>query len=348
MSEWWRTAAIYQVYVRSFADANGDGIGDLPGVRSRLPYLRNLGVDGLWLTPFYPSPDADHGYDVSDYTDVDPEFGTLADFDALVEDAHELGLRVVIDVVPNHTSSRASLVPECALRSQPPRPRALRLPPGTRRRPAEQLDVRFPRSRVDARREERRVLPPFLHPATTRPRLDLDTVARYVRPDQLQLAFNFALVHDEWDEQAMPDTIDRTLSVRSRHCAVNVGVREPRRDPPPDALRRRRRGQATRASRGPALLALPGTAFVYEGQELGLEEVDLPDEARRDPIFFRDARRPKGTRRLPRPDPVGVDAAGIRLHDGSAVASEGELMLSSEPLTDDRFLPGSAAWVRAT
>jgi alpha-glucosidase len=104
MSEWWRSAVIYQVYVRSFADANGDGIGDLPGIRSRLAYLRDLGVDGLWLTPFYPSPGADHGYDVSDYTDVDRQFGTVADFDALVEDAHALGLRVVIDIVPNHTS----------------------------------------------------------------------------------------------------------------------------------------------------------------------------------------------------------------------------------------------------
>src|SRR2546423_2515614 len=105
MSEWWREAVFYEIYVRSFADANGDGIGDLPGIRSRLPYLDDLGVDAIWLTPFYPSPGADHGYDVADYVDVDPQFGTLDDFDALVTDAHELGLRVVIDVVPNHTSS---------------------------------------------------------------------------------------------------------------------------------------------------------------------------------------------------------------------------------------------------
>ena len=102
--EWWRKTVVYQIYVRSFADSDGDGVGDLNGVRSRLPYLRDLGVDGFWLTPFYPSPGADHGYDVADYTDVDPELGTLADFDALVEEAHALGLRVLVDIVPNHTS----------------------------------------------------------------------------------------------------------------------------------------------------------------------------------------------------------------------------------------------------
>ena len=84
VSEWWRSAAFYQIYVRSFQDSNGDGIGDLPGIRSRLPYLKELGVDALWLTPFYPSPQADHGYDVADYVDVDPQFGSLEDFDALV------------------------------------------------------------------------------------------------------------------------------------------------------------------------------------------------------------------------------------------------------------------------
>ena len=102
---WWRNAIIYEIYVRSFADSDGDGVGDLSGIRSRLPYLRALGVDGIWLTPFYPSPGADHGYDVSDYVDVDPRLGTLEDFDVLVADAHALGLRVVIDIVPNHTSS---------------------------------------------------------------------------------------------------------------------------------------------------------------------------------------------------------------------------------------------------
>ncbi|EID53056.1 glycoside hydrolase family 13 protein [Saccharomonospora xinjiangensis] len=105
-NEWWRTAAIYQVYVRSFADANGDGIGDLPGVRSKLDYLADLGVDAVWLTPFYTSPMADGGYDVADYRDVDPVFGALSDAEALVAEAHERGLKVIVDIVPNHTSSR--------------------------------------------------------------------------------------------------------------------------------------------------------------------------------------------------------------------------------------------------
>jgi len=103
---WWRDAVIYQVYIRSFADGNGDGIGDLLGIRTRLPYLRALGVDAVWITPFYPSPMADGGYDVADYCAVDPQFGRLGDFDALIAEAHELGLRVIVDLVPNHSSDR--------------------------------------------------------------------------------------------------------------------------------------------------------------------------------------------------------------------------------------------------
>ncbi|WP_031508526.1 glycoside hydrolase family 13 protein [Streptomyces megasporus] len=103
---WWREAVIYQVYPRSFADGNGDGMGDLPGIRARLPYLADLGVDAVWLSPFYASPQADAGYDVADYRAIDPMFGDLHDADALIRDAHELGLRVIVDVVPNHSSDR--------------------------------------------------------------------------------------------------------------------------------------------------------------------------------------------------------------------------------------------------
>ena len=103
-SGWWQNAVIYQVYLRSFQDSDGDGVGDLAGVRTRLPYLRSLGVDGIWLNPFFPSPQHDHGYDVSDYLAVHPDYGTLASFDQLVHDAHQLDLRVLIDLVPNHCS----------------------------------------------------------------------------------------------------------------------------------------------------------------------------------------------------------------------------------------------------
>ena len=105
-SEWWRSAVIYQIYPRSFQDSTGDGIGDLPGITSRLPELADLGIDAVWLSPFFTSPQKDAGYDVSDYCDVDPLFGTLADFDELLRVAHELGLRVIADMVPNHTSDQ--------------------------------------------------------------------------------------------------------------------------------------------------------------------------------------------------------------------------------------------------
>ncbi len=102
--DWRRTAVVYQIYPRSFADSNGDGIGDLPGITHRLPALADLGVDAIWLSPFYTSPQADAGYDVADYRDVDPVFGTLADFDTMLERAHALGLKVIVDLVPNHSS----------------------------------------------------------------------------------------------------------------------------------------------------------------------------------------------------------------------------------------------------
>ncbi len=103
---WWRDGVVYQIYPRSFADSNGDGIGDLNGIRSRLDYLAELGVDAIWLSPINPSPDVDFGYDVSDYLDVDAKFGSLADFDRLVQEAHQRGIRIVLDLVLNHTSDQ--------------------------------------------------------------------------------------------------------------------------------------------------------------------------------------------------------------------------------------------------
>jgi alpha-glucosidase len=105
-TNWWRDAVIYQVYPRSFADGNGDGIGDLAGVRARLPYLKELGVDAIWFNPWYASPQADAGYDVADYRAIDPLFGTLDDAEHLIAEAHELGLRIIVDIVPNHVSDK--------------------------------------------------------------------------------------------------------------------------------------------------------------------------------------------------------------------------------------------------
>ncbi len=122
---WWRDAVIYQVYVRSFADANGDGTGDLAGVRARLPYLRDLGVDAMWFTPWYSSPMADGGYDVADYRAIDPAFGTLGEAEALIGEALELGIRTIIDIVPNHVSDRHPWF-RAALASEPGSPERAR------------------------------------------------------------------------------------------------------------------------------------------------------------------------------------------------------------------------------
>ena len=105
-ADWWRNAVIYQIYPRSFADGNGDGIGDLPGIIDRLPAVADLGVDAIWLSPFYTSPQKDAGYDVADYCNIDPVFGTLADAEQLISTAHDLGLRVIVDLVPNHSSDQ--------------------------------------------------------------------------------------------------------------------------------------------------------------------------------------------------------------------------------------------------
>src|ERR1043166_8524551 len=103
---WWQQEVIYQIYPRSYQDSNGDGVGDLNGIRMRLDYLAGLGIKAIWLSPIFPSPMADFGYDISDYTDIHPLFGTLADFDVLVAEAHRRHLKVLLDYVPNHTSDQ--------------------------------------------------------------------------------------------------------------------------------------------------------------------------------------------------------------------------------------------------
>jgi alpha-glucosidase len=374
---WWRDAVLYQVYVRSFADSDGDGVGDLPGIRSRLGYLRDLGLDGLWLTPFYPSPGHDHGYDVSDYVDVDPRLGTLADFDALVTDAHELGLRVLIDIVPNHTSNEHAWFRNAVADPRHPDRQRYIFRPSVNGGPPngwtsafggsawgldeasgeyylhtfapEQPDLDWHNEivqrdfedvlrfwldrdvdgfRIDVAQAlfKDRSLPamvepkprtwhadwvtainqPELHPLYRRWRelgdeyageriyvaevvlKDQDAVAEYVRPDELHLAFNFSFLWEQWDAEELRATIDRTLDALDRVGAPATWVLE-NHDVPRVATRYGGGEEGRRRARAAALLllALPGTTFVYEGQELGLEEVELPDELRQDPVFHR-------------------------------------------------------------
>ena len=115
---WWRDAVTYQIYIRSFADSNGDGKGDIDGIRSRLPYLKALGIDAIWITPWYPSPQIDHGYDVANYMDIEPDYGTLNDAHALIKEAHDAGIRILLDIVPNHSSDKHEWF-QAALRAAP-------------------------------------------------------------------------------------------------------------------------------------------------------------------------------------------------------------------------------------
>jgi alpha-glucosidase len=418
MAAWWRDAVVYEIYVRSFVDSDGDGVGDLPGIRSRLGYLRDLGVGAVWLTPFYPSPGADHGYDVADYTDIDPQLGTLEDFDALVADAHALGLRVLVDIVPNHTSDEHEWFRNALSDpGHPDRGRYL-FRPGRDGGPPngwtsafggsawkldegsgeyylhtfapEQPDLDWHNEvvqrdfddvlrfwldrgvdgfRIDvaqalfkdqslAEMDEPHpptwhadwvtaVNQPELHPLYRRWRRlgdgyegdrmfvgeivleDQEKVAEYVRPDELQLAFNLALLWDEWDAVAMRDTIERTLAAMEAVGAVPSWVLE-NHDVPRVATRYGGGEIGRRRARAAALLllALPGAVFLYQGQELGLEEVDLPDEARQDPVFFSS----RGERK-------GRDGCRVPLPWTSAGPGFG--FTSSEP-----WLPAPEGWGR--
>lgn len=115
MNQWWRHTVFYEIYMMSFCDGNRDGVDDIPGIISKLPYLKRLGVGGIWLTPFYPSPKVDNGYDVSDYCNVDPVYGPIEDFKRLVAKAHKLEIKVIADMVLNHTSTRRPWFSEASL-----------------------------------------------------------------------------------------------------------------------------------------------------------------------------------------------------------------------------------------
>ncbi|PRX66622.1 alpha-glucosidase [Nonomuraea fuscirosea] len=392
---WWRDAVVYEIYVRSFADASGDGVGDLAGVRERLPYLRRLGVDAIWLTPFYPSPMADGGYDVADYRGVDPLFGSLADFEALVADAHELGLRVLVDVVPNHSSAAHPWF-QAALRGEGRERYIFRDttnnwqstfggPAWTRvadgqyylhlfapeqpdfnwRNPEvheEFLDVlRFwldrgvDGFRIDVAmglykaeglpnvgdqsftsvspvwgqpevhgvyRDWRRLLDGYPGERMAVGEVWTDSpedLAQYVRPDELHQSFNFAWLQAPWSAPAFRKVIEDTLStvpfatwVLSNHDVVRHRTRYEGTEPGTGLARAR--------AALLAMLALPGSAYLYQGEELGLPEVtDLPDEARQDPVFFQSKGELPGRDGCRVPIPWTVDPPS---HGFSAGAAE--------------------------
>jgi len=410
-SEWWRTAVIYQVYPRSFADSDGDGVGDLRGVTARLGHLARLGVDALWLSPFYRSPQNDGGYDVADYRDIDPLFGTLADADALLTEAHRRGLRVFVDLVPNHTSAehpwfRAAMAaaPGSAERArylfregrgpdgaEPPNNwRSVFGGPGWTRvteadgRPGQWylhlFDVTQPDldwDNPEVRAEFESVLRFWLDRGVDGFRVDVahglvkeaglpdwagrssllevDTgpdardssgpmwdqegvhdvyrawravldeydgdramvaeawvepvanLARYVRPDEMQQAFNFDFLMAPWSAPRLREVITSSLGemdavgapttwVLSNHDVV----RHPSRlglpadapwphgigasDTQPDEELGLRRARAAAM----LMLALPGSAYLYQGEELGLpEHTTLDDAERQDPVWPR-------------------------------------------------------------
>lgn len=388
-SDWWRDAVVYQVYIRSFADGTGDGVGDLAGAMARLPHLVELGADAVWLTPFYPSPMADGGYDVADYCGVDPLFGSLGDFDALLGRAHELGLRVLVDVVPNHTSSEHAWFAEAlnAGAGSAARNRYLfRDGRGERGELApndwesifggpawtrvddgqwylhlfapEQPDLnwRDPEVRADFRKvlqfwldrgvdgfridvAHGMIKHPDLPDTGLRKQIDLlgraelpyfdqdevheiyqewralldsydgarvgvaeawaptsERLARYVRPDELHQAFNFALLETSWSATEFRAVVDDSLSANATVGATTTWVLG-NHDVQRPVTRYGDGESGLRRARAAALFsfALPGSVYVYQGEELGLPEVlDLPDEALQDPKWERSGRTDRG------------------------------------------------------
>ncbi|MFL6035346.1 MAG: alpha-amylase family glycosyl hydrolase [Gaiellaceae bacterium] len=365
-SEWWRDAVFYEIYVRSFADSNGDGFGDLPGITGRLPHLRDLGVDAIWLTPFYPSPGADHGYDVADYVGVDPLFGTLDDFDELLSSAHATGLRVIVDIVPNHTSSahawfagdRSRYVTVPATGSLPNNwPSNFGGPAWTLDEERDEyylhlfapeqpdLDWHNPQVhadfdeilrfwldrgvdgfRIDAAHGMCKQLDGSPSSSDDDPRFDQDDVhdvhrmiratldhypervaigavgvrnaarfARYVRQDELHLAVDTQLAASRFDAEEVRAAIEDCLkAVGSVGAAASWLLSD--HDVSRPASRYGAGPVGTARARAMALvqLALPGAAYLYNGDELGMPDVDLPDEALQDPIWERSGHTERG------------------------------------------------------
>ena len=401
---WWHGAVFYEIYVRSFADSNDDGVGDLPGITSRLDYVKRLGVDAVWLTPFYPSPQKDHGYDVADYVDVNPEYGTLDDFDRLVERAHDLRLKVLVDLVPNHTSDQHPWFKSALSSLDDPHrswyhfadPKPDGSPPNNWTSafggPAwardeasgqwylhlfapEQPDLNWWNPEVQA--EFEKIVRFWLERGADGFRIDVapalfkradladrpmirNRATGALEPDPAFSIFDQPQLHDvykRWREIASGLTPERVL----------VGeIFEPRRHSafvapdqlnmafaliavPWDATRWRRLIDVDRgALKGPGsepswtlsnhdvvrevtrfgggilgrkralaamllVLGLPGQVFLYQGEELGLEEADVPDEQRQDPVFFHSGGSQKGRDgcRVPMPWLRGRPYAGF-------------------------------------
>ncbi|MGI5133774.1 glycoside hydrolase family 13 protein [Streptomyces sp. CA-106110] len=413
---WWRDAVCYEIYPRAFADSDGDGVGDLAGATARLEYLRTLGVDAVWITPFYPSPLADGGYDIADHTGVAPDLGGPADFVALVERAHALGIKVLVDLVPNHTSDlhpwfREAVAAEPGSRAReryvfrPGRGEHGELPPNDWQSafggPAwtrvdepdgspgewylhlhapQQPDLNWRNGEVVADFERilkhwldrgvdgfrvdvahtlfkadglpdagpgqhqdihRNHLMPYydqeeLHPLFRDWRALLDShpapagavapgervmvaeagifaperLARYVSPGEMQQTFNFAFLEAPWDGAAMRDVVEESVAAMQAVGAPVTWVLSSH-----DAVRPVTRyggGQAgERRARAAALLmlALPGAAYVYQGEELGLPQVELPDDRLRDPLWERSGHRERGRDGCRVPLPWEGDAA---------------------------------------
>jgi alpha-glucosidase len=399
---WWQDAVVYQVYVRSFADSDGDGVGDLPGIAAHVEHIADLGADALWLTPFYRSPMADHGYDVIDQCAVDPVFGSLADLDTLLTKAHALGLRVIIDLVPNHSSDEhpwfveALKDPASAMRERylfrpgrdggPPNdwqsvfggPAWTRTSDGAWylhlfdskqpdfdwRHPAVHAEweriLRFWLDRgvdgfridvahglykqadlpdnpadapdmgvmfhasamphawdqpevVDVYRRWREITDGYLDRVMVG-EVFLPTVpevARFVGPDRLHQTFNFPLLAAPFDAQVWHEVIAASLEAFEVEGASPTWVLSNH-----DVVRHATRfggGEAGRAAARAAtltLLALPGSPYLYEGEELGLEQDDPPAESRQDPIWIRSEGRLPGRDGCRTPMPWTSDPPG--------------------------------------
>jgi alpha-glucosidase len=432
---WWRDAVIYQIYPRSWADGDGDGMGDLPGITARLPHLADLGVDAVWLSPFFTSPQHDAGYDVADYRDVDPRFGTIADADAMIARAHELGVRVLVDIVPNHSSSehpwfRAALAaaPGSAERARylfrdglgdhgerPPNNWESVFGGGAWERVTEAdgspgqwylhlfdvtqpdfdwtnpevgdemesvlrfwLDRGVDGFRIDVAHglvkaeglpdtslthmqgERTSAMPmwdqPGVHDVYRRWRevtdsyavdgedadrilcaeawvLPAESLARYVRGDELHQSFNFPFLMTPWIAEEQRAEITQSLAAVSEYAAPQTWVlsnhdvvRHASRlgfppvpgplqmaglgadDPQPDAETGLRRARAATT----VMLALPGSAYVYQGEELGLPEATrLPDSVRQDPTWERSGHTHRGRDGCRVPMPWEGDAPSL-------------------------------------